>query len=306
MFRRSVVVGGLWYALWLVACSSSSTGGSSTPPDTACEDLAGALCDKWQECVPRTIESSYVDVDDCKVRQKALCLKSVNAPSSAATGDFTSGCAAAYRATSCDQILDPPEACKTPAGALADGSPCGDGAQCSGRRCNKGPGANCGKCAAKAGAGGDCVASSDCEDDLRCAPDGTCETPAQEGEACGRSQPCATPFFCSKGKCGAAAQEGQNCSFGAVCDTVKGLLCTASDVCVLVKLVNPGETCGAVNNAKVACAANGRCDNMGGLTGKCQAALADGASCSAAGPNCQAPAVCTDGVCTIPDPATCK
>jgi hypothetical protein len=82
-------------------------------------------------------------------------------------------------------------------------------------------------------------------------------------------------------------------------------LCTAANVCKQVSLANAGESCGTVNGTLVACAANGRCQNMGG-TSTCQAALEDGASCSAAVPNCEPPAQCLNGTCTIPDPGTCK
>lgn len=299
---------GLGLAVWLVACSSDSTGAGASTPEGACDQLVNAICSKLNECAPLLVRLSYKDVNDCVARQKDQCVKSANAPSSGATPSAVSACASAYSSATCDTVFGPLDACKTPAGQLADGAPCGDGAQCAGRRCNTTAGSQCGACTTKAGAGANCDSSSDCDESLRCAQNGKCVAPSKAGAPCGETQPCVAPLVCSKGTCATGAGAGASCANGETCDAVKGLFCESqSKVCKELKLAKAGETCGFVDGTIVGCEAAGKCKvTTGQMTGTCQAAVADGAACTADGPDCQAPADCVNGVCTIPDPLACK
>jgi hypothetical protein len=297
---------GLGIGIWVTACSTTSNG--TGDPQGPCDDLVNAICNKLQECYPLAIQLAYKDVNECMARQASQCVKSINAPSTGATAAYASDCAAAYRTLSCDKLTVAPDACKTPAGQLADGAPCGDGAQCTGRRCNKPTWATCGACSTKVAAGGDCKATSDCDDSLTCAKNGKCVVPAKAGAACGDTQPCEAPLGCSKGTCAAPLGAGASCAGGEACDAAQGLYCSqSSKTCTLIKFANPGEACRLTGAAFVGCAGGGTCKAAAGTSvGTCQAAAADGASCATDGATCEAPAQCLNGVCTIPDPGACK
>lgn len=290
----------------LIACSSDSSGGASTP-EGACEQLVSALCNKLNECLPFAVKAAYKDAAECITRQKSQCVKSLSAPSTGLTPAFVSGCASAYSSATCNDVLKQPDACKTPAGSLADGTPCGEDSQCVGRACNTNGISNCGACSTRVAAGGDCTGGKKCDDGLSCAPNGKCVAPAGAGTACGDNQPCQTPLVCSKGTCSEGAAAGASCADGEACNAFKGLLCDpTSKTCKELKVANPGETCGLVDGSFVACGAGGKCKTGTGGSGTCQAPVADGAACTADGPGCQEPAECVNGVCTINDPAACK
>jgi hypothetical protein len=69
-----------------------------------------------------------------------------------------------------------------------------------------------------------------------------------------------------------------------------------------------GSTSGTTVSPDTACndAAGCKADNSA-LIGVCVGSATDGAACDPAkGPSCLPPARCSNGVCTITDPATCK
>lgn len=311
MIRRNIGLVGLGTAIFLVACSSSSSGGvGASTPDGACDQYVSSLCNKLAECFPAFIKISYKDANDCVARQKSTCMKALSAPSTGATPELLSGCASSYSARSCNDIFKQPDAsdaCKTPAGSLADGAPCGDDAQCSGRACNITGDSSCGACAARIAAGGDCTKGK-CDDGLTCARNGKCVAPAAAGSPCSDSQPCSTPLVCSAGTCAEGGAAGANCGEDAPCNALKALFCDpTSNQCKELKIANAGEACGLVSGSFVTCSAGGNCKQGAGGSGTCQAAAADGAACNAEnGPGCQEPAECINGVCTVTDPGACK
>ena len=303
MIRRAIGVTGIGLGVWLVACSSSSSGGigGSASPEAACDSFVTTFCNKLDECLPFAIKASYKDAAECAARQKAQCVKSLNAPNSGTTTAFLDGCTSAYSGVTCDNVLKQPDACKTPAGTLADGAPCGEDGQCTGRACNKTGDSNCGACSTRVAAGGDCK-NAKCDDGLNCAENGKCVAPAAAGAACADNQPCVSGLVCSKGTCGQGVGAGASCADGEACNAFKGLFCDpTSKTCKEVKVANAGEKCGVVDGTFVTCAAGGSCKS-----GTCAAPLADGASCTADSGGCQSPAACRNGVCTIPDPGACK
>jgi hypothetical protein len=259
------------------------------------------FCNKLDECLPFAIKAAYKDANECITRQRSQCVKAVNAPSTGVTAAYLDGCTSAYSSVSCDDVLEQPETCKSVAGSLADGTPCGDDGQCTGRSCNKTGDSPCGACAQRIGAGGDC-ANAKCDDGLSCAQNAKCVAPAAAGAACGDNQPCQSGLVCSKGTCGQGAAAGASCADGEACNAFKGLICDpTSKTCKEIKVANAGEPCGLLDGSFVLCASGGTCKS-----GTCAAPLADGASCTADGEGCQAPARCLNGVCTIPDPGACK
>jgi hypothetical protein len=287
----------------LVACSSSTSSPTSTP-DGPCGELVTALCNKLKECFPFAVDVSYKDVDDCIARQNAQCAKSINAPGTGFTPAYASGCASAYRSVSCSDMFKPIDACKTPAGSLADGSACGEDSQCAGRACNRSVASPCGACGKRGAAGSDCTNGAKCEEGLVCAGAGTCVLPAAAGSSCGDGEPCQVPLQCFNGTCIEGGGLGAACSDDRQCDLLKGVHCDVpAGTCAELKIANPGESC---DEGISLCGAGSQCKTGARPTGTCESPVADGAPCSADGPSCQEPARCLAGVCTIPDPSECK
>jgi hypothetical protein len=292
---------GIGLGVWLVACSGSSSSGGSASPEAACDSFVSTFCNKINECFPFAIKAAYKDTAECASRQKAQCVKSLSAPNTGATPAQLDACTSAYSGIACDGALKQPDACKTVAGTLADGAPCGEDAQCAGRACNKTGESNCGACAKRVAAGGDCTGAK-CDDGLTCAQSSKCVVPGAAGASCGDNQPCDAFLVCSKGTCGQGAAAGGSCADGEACNVFKGLVCEpTSKTCKEITVANAGEKCGLVDGAFVLCASGGSCKS-----GTCAAPLADGASCTADGAGCQEPAECLNGVCTISDPGSCK
>jgi hypothetical protein len=81
-------------------------------------------------------------------------------------------------------------------------------------------------------------------------------------------------------------------------------------VCSMAQLADAGGACGFSLQSMTftECKAGGNCKMTAGtLMGTCEAAAADGATCDATkGPFCLSPAVCENGTCKIPDPASCR
>lgn len=303
---------GVALAVWLGACggSSSSGGVASSSPEAACDSFVRALCNKVDECVPIGIRAEYKDAAECVARQKQSCLKTFAAPGITTTPADVDACTNAYTAASCDAILTrAPDACIFE-GSLADGTPCGDGAQCQGGACNKSGANACGACTQRSAAGGPCASTAGCQSGLVCASQ-KCVAPAKAGASCSGSIPCEGALRCSKGVCTVPLAAGAACESGDddACDRLKALFCDpTAKVCKEVKLAGPGEACGLVDGTFVGCAQGGKCKTSANTPqGTCLAAAADGQSCNeASGPGCLEPAKCVDGVCTIEDPGACK
>ncbi len=310
MVRGTLVAVLVGIGIGLVACSGSTTGATSSSAEAACASLVQAVCGKLDACYPLVIRVSYKDRAQCEERQTASCLKTFSAPGSSITTAQADACTNAYEALSCDALLAgaAPESCRV-AGTLADGTPCGDNAQCSGRNCRKTGDNACGACSTRGAAGASCQGSSDCLEELACAG-GKCVAPAKAGAACSTSQPCEANLRCANGVCAQPLAAGATCEAGAndACDRLKGLFCDGvSKVCKEVKLANAGETCGLVDGTFVACGAAGNCKVGPTGQGTCVAAAADGQPCNTKdGPKCIEPAKCVNGVCTLADPAACK
>lgn len=292
--------------LWVLVCS----GCGSVSPDKACTDAATALCNKLQSCASALVTVLYGDVATCVARGKLGCLPSLMAPSTSASPDKLDSCANATGAISCGALFSrdaPPPACKTDPGKLANGTACGEDAQCTSAFCKKTSGQPCGVCGARAPAGGACAVSADCDYGLACGNQ-LCVAYGMAGSSCDGGHPCAAPNVCKAGVCAAGGSAGQACDPAARdCDPTQPLFCSpTSRVCTTVTFAAAGQPCGFINGGYVACSAAGHCRIGTGFAGTCVAPAADGTACDTTnGPDCMGPATCVGGLCKLPNPASC-
>jgi hypothetical protein len=286
--------------------------GNDVSPDKACADAAAALCAQLEMCGAPLITQQFGDVATCQTRSTITCPSTFMAPSTAATPSHLEKCAKAVPSLTCAQLYtrDTPAACAPEPGKLADGSACGDDAQCANAYCKKPAGQVCGVCSKRAAAGAACALDADCDYNLTCA-NSSCVAYAAAGATCDAGHPCARPNVCKAGVCAAPAQAGQACTpstGGGDCDLTAGLFCHPTmRTCVAVMWAGAGQPCGFVNNNVVACSGSGHCQVPNLMVmGTCVAPAADGAACDTTnGPDCLPPAECVGGVCKLPNPASC-
>lgn len=297
-------------ALVVLACTSSNTGSAS--PDSACSTLAAAICKRLGSCTQFALSISYADEANCEAREKINCLNSLNATGTGNTADTAQSCAAAAPSASCNDLFSNhqiPDACKTPAGTLADGTACSDDAQCKGKRCRIPAGQTCGACSTPAAGGAACAVTGDCDYGLVCA-NMVCVAPGGGGASCDAGHPCGGGFACKAGTCSAVLAAGATCDATAQnCDFLAGLYCDPNTkVCAQVTTAAAGAACGLSASGYALCGARGFCRKAAGAqTGTCVAAAADGQPCDTTnGPLCTAPATCSGGVCKLPDSTACK
>jgi len=308
----AVAVGGLLFAGQ--GCSSSS----SSSPDQSASDVATALCNKIDSCAHFYVELAYGSASTCASRLQGEVKDSLNANGTGATPATLEACAAALPGATCDQVLGAgtPAACKPQVGTLADGTACGDNSQCKSTYCKKPANSTCGVCGEKAQIGGPCNVAQDCPDGSTC-PVGlnsVCVNYAAAGANCNGNQPCLPTLVCKNGTCATPDQAGQMCvpmlGGAGSCSAATGYFCNPTNsTCQTAALAAAGATCGydIAANSFTLCSAAGSCNVPAGrTTGTCAAAAADGASCNpVGGPPCTPPAVCNNGLCTLPTPSTC-
>jgi hypothetical protein len=302
-----------------VACSSSSS--ASVSASQASTDVGTALCTKINSCSAYFEDVTWGDVATCGSRTAASLANVLAASGSGWTPSSVDACAKAVAGTACNDALgnNLPAACHAPAGQITTGMPCGDSSQCESAYCNTGTGV-CGTCAAARGAvGSPCYRDDDCVYGVVCtgaatttspATAGTCTQLVASGADCDTQHPCERSLACKSGMCASPDEAGQPCTTGT-CDTLAGLYCkgavgNGAGTCTAVALAATGAPCGVVNDAIAQCSGGGNCALANATSGTCQAPIADGMPCDATkGPGCTSPAVCTGGVCTVPNPANC-
>ena len=303
-----------------VACGGSSSsigGGAST--DEATTDAANAYCNRAQACAPAYVTLGYGDVATCASRYKQTLVTSFGASGSVETAGQIEACAQAIPNTTCADLLgrNPPSACQTVPGTLADGAPCGSDSQCTGAVCHVPANAVCGTCGEPLAAGGACVSDDDCQYGMSCA-NAACVTYGAENATCDTAHPCRPDLGCKSGTCTAPSPVGTACQSSDECDNLHGAFCDPTTMqCVNVSFAAPGAACGLVSSQLVACAGPGSLcsgDTAPPYKGACVAFASDGSACDTTnGPLCDVGAVCvpsspaaTAGTCTPPDPGTCK
>lgn len=301
-------------AIALVACSGDDAS-ASVSAEAACSDATKAYCAKIQECAPFFMTIGFGDTATCEKRFGVNCVSNFSAPGTSATPSTLAQCATDVKTTSCEDVLGRklPLSCKTTAGTLADGVPCGTDAQCSGKLCRQSTANTCGACSTIGAGGTACERNEDCDAELGCA-NKKCVVFAKAGQACSASSPCVPTLACNKGTCAAPLAAGAACD-GPVdqstnpCDGLKGFYChPITKVCTSVGNAAPGAACGFIDNGVVVCSGGGHCKTTPpAVQGTCVAPAADGAACDDTnGPKCVGPARCVSGLCKIADPATCK
>jgi hypothetical protein len=294
----------------LAGCSGSSS--SSVSADTAAQDVANAYCQKIDACADFFVRVAYGDATTCGARVKLSLTNALAAAGTGWTASNLESCAKAVPAASCDDLLghNLPAACQPVPGTLATGKACSDSSQCTTAFCNIAGGQACGACAAPPIAGATCVSDDGCPAGAVCkggtSAARTCVVPAATGAACGDTQPCRATVVCRAGVCSAPDGVGAACTVGGgTCNGLAGIYCPAAATCAQAGLAAPGGTCGVVDGGITVCSTSAQCTSA--LGGSCLAAAADGQLCDTTnGPGCMPPAVCQNGVCTLPDSNSCK
>jgi hypothetical protein len=304
-----------------VACGGS-TDGSSVTTDQAASDVSSALCARANACASAYVSLVWGDATTCSAKLKSQFAGVLASNGTSWTPAAVDACAQAIPNATCDQILgrNLPSACIAKAGTLANGAACGDDSQCMGGHCNIPVGQVCGACSSFAAAGATCTQDADCDHGLVCVPGTsprTCEAYVAQGAACDATHRCLPTLACKNGSCAAPDAAGTACTpnAGDTCDNLNGVFCNPqTKVCQQVSFVAPGAACGLVSGTLTLCKGGGgnltaACKGITppGYMGTCQASAADGASCDDVnGPACQNPSVCTNGVCKLDDPSSCK
>jgi hypothetical protein len=279
--------------------------------ESVCMAAGTSLCMKLNTCFPFLVETSYGDLMRCRNRYAIQCVAQLAAPGSGVSSSYVQSCDAAIAAGSCTALLDGvlPSACApVPMGQLAAGAACGESSQCAGGDCRKPTGSYCGTCTTLAAAGASC-ASADCAPGLACTSNMMCTPLAALGATCDATHPCEPTLSCNHlAKCAARLHLGAACNpVARACDELAGQVCDGvTKKCVQAQVST--TMCGVVNGTAMACKGGAVCQfpSRTSATGTCVAPAMDGGACSTTnGPSCFAPAYCSAGKCTLPDPTTC-
>jgi hypothetical protein len=291
--------------------TSDGSGPSDVLTGDACTDYSNALCELEQRCNVLIFRNTFWgDLTTCKERRKIRCDARLSAAGSNETPARVSECATTLLRFTCDDYADQanwPETCDAPAGNLADGAPCGVGAQCRGAGCFPPDNALCGVCTTLPPLGGPCIAT--CQNNLQCINQ-TCVAYLREGDACRFGGPlCAFGLACigagsGQGKCGKRLGVGAPCDPMAFeCNGPQGISCNgATSRCQ----ADPGfPAAGAPCQLGQFCRADAWC-NM--ATNRCEAKRREGEPCGNASgaPECLQPAVCVGATCELPNPSACR
>ena len=291
------------------ADGSAADTGSGISTTEASNDVATALCTRFEACAPGYITLAYGTSAECAKRLGSSVAIGIGAPGSIETPDQLEACAAAAPNISCADLVgrNLPAACLAPAGALANGTACAGDSQCLNKRCKVAAGAVCGSCAALATAGGGCGVDDDCVNGAKC-ENSVCTAYGASGDACDDTRVCNPTLGCVNKTCGPAGATGTACKESAECDQLHGVFCNGAQ-CATLAFTSPPSACGLVGGALTLCTGPASCVGLGAGTGMgtCDPAPADGTPCNAdGGAACESPAVCVSGTCTIVDPKTCS
>jgi hypothetical protein len=258
--------------------ASTEDGGDAAPVNVtaaqACADSARARCQRFDACSNNTYNAiHYGDEPTCESALTSTCLTNLGAPGTGATPATVEACAQAIPGESCADYFgqNPPAACATPVGTIANGSACATSAQCQSTFCAVGASSLCGVCAAVPAVGATCSVAADCgsRGGLTC-QNGACAAFVASGGACGKDAPCAPGFSCvgatktASGTCQAdGATVGASCdakqATGPKCDPDLDLVCIAS-MCSAEMIATGSAACGVVSPGTVTrCGAAGVC-----------------------------------------------
>ncbi len=318
---------GSFFALAAHLGCSSSAFTTNPSADDACTQVAAARCARSAACDLDSIRVRFGDVATCQAEQKAECLNSLSATSTAANPSAMIACANALPSVACSDYNENflPATCQAPVGKLAAGAVCAFNGQCRSQFCGIGKNANCGVCQTLPSVNDSCAQLANCGPGLECVNKGmVCVSEVTKtGDMCDADIPCAAGFSCvgakaesatvaategtcqpSVGTAGAACDPKRKTSAG--CDATRGLACDpTSMVCIAIQIADAGAPC---DNNLTLCSSAATCVIPAGTTaGTCVAAAADGAPCdTVSGPNCLILSRCvvtgagSAGTCVLP------
>ena len=262
-------------ALTLIACGSTSSGGSAAPASVPIEQVAAkaaqAECDAAVRCLGPLATVTYPS-NECVQKSTDRIAEgelgsAIKLAGSGGTltydGTQIDACLAAVIGSGCPLPVNAnPPACQAAfGGKTAIGGACTVDEECGAGYCNGG-GTCPGVCAARGSVGAACVHTSACGAGLVCAL-AICVTPASDGQACGgTSPPCGGGLLCvgadaasmKPGTC-KLASEITTVALGQPCDFVNGTACQAGLFCA-VQSFAAGKT---VSQCVAASAAGGAC-----------------------------------------------
>jgi hypothetical protein len=300
--------------------------GPATTPDAAipidvapdvvsvdfCAGYAVRFCERLLICSRPYLNGVYGGMQPCQERLELQCRLEALLPGTGLDATTGAACGQAMMAAACEDLLgNTIPACQLK-GTLAKGAACGSNAQCASGFCRMPETAFCGKCDTPGAADATCDSDDACEFPLVCSKAGRCAKGGIEGELCNETQPCKPgPLFCGfDNTCKRPSPEGMACNRSAPaplqpCEI--GFVCrpSANGLCRGIRLVDAGQTCGISGSNVVLCSGSGSCVNQ-----VCKPPGKDGESCTAApmgdSGGCLPPALCLEGLCKLPDPASCQ
>jgi hypothetical protein len=321
----------------LVACdgdqaSSQAPGEHDSPIRSACAELARTWCENTSICRSATFSSQYGDIATCVERHATSCERTQFGNGSGMTPDGIRSCAAAWESELSSKPVsercrlfvrreaerNPPIACVT-SGTLPDDASCLTGDQCQIGSCRPGL-APCGICRKLEEPGGPCFENGDCSSGLACAGF-RCAPYGGVSATCDALKPCHPDLICFAGSCAERHSEGDPCTPDSdECALWPDeLACGPNGVCQRPALAGAGESCGDRTDGSVALCEHGFvCRAAGPNSGVCVPVGEDRSPCSvfaltpkqvvqySPGGPCEAPAICLEARCRIPDAATCS
>ncbi|HZU83540.1 MAG TPA: hypothetical protein VE987_11510 [Polyangiaceae bacterium] len=270
------------------------TEGGGVSAQHACGDWVSNYCSQLETCANFELVTVYGDKITCSSQLQRLCLDVLAAPNTGFTGDALEACLVKTKAEDCFSFLygkpAPPE-CQI-FGTTDNGKGCRYDSQCRSGYCKLS--GSCGNCVMRGLTGSPCSAASDCDSNLMCAGNMTCQPPQDTGATCDMTRPCKQGLVCANGTCAAKiAMVGASCAGGLACDDSQGLYCDGGTMtCMSYGIPTQGQPCDPTTN---------RCFGYGACSmGTCVAASTDGTMCNAMQSiGCVPPDTCTAGTCTL-------
>jgi len=277
-----------------------------------CATYASKFCERLGSCSQPSLTGVYGGLGACQERVGLDCRTEAVLPGAGLNTATGMACADALGAATCEDLLgNSVLACRIK-GTLAKGAACGSDNQCQSGFCRTPETAFCGRCDTAGAADAPCDANDACEFPLLCSEAGRCARPSAEGEFCNETRPCKVGLlFCAADNtCKRPSGEGKACNRSAAapfqpCET--GLSCrpSANGLCRAIRLVEAGQPCGISGGTVVLCTGSGSCVN-----GICKPPGQDGERCTPSplgeSGGCLPPALCLEGACKLPDPASCQ
>lgn len=293
----------------------TTTGGGADAGPDACDPFAVQVCQRLMACSPLYLSGIYGDLAVCQDRVRTECRSESALTGSGFDRAAIETCQGAMASASCDDLFGGRVAACQRKGTLANEAPCGSNAQCQSGFCRMPETAFCGKCAARAAEGAPCDVEGSCQFPLMCSEAGRCVTPAGEGDLCNESRPCrpgGSLFCASDNSCKRRSAEGKACNSTATaprqpCEIGHTCRPSANGLCRAIRFAAPGAACGLPSSSSgtlVLCRGSGSC-----VRDVCRPPGQDGEACTISplgdSGGCLPPALCLEGRCKLPDPASC-